>query len=91
MPVGLHVKSGRRATAGGGTGVREAADELFLMTDLFPATTRLPMVIWVGPSYSTRAGMAQSGGKQSFAALDRSDAVVPQADLSATRNPEFIH
>src|SRR6516162_4187664 len=57
----------------GGTGVRETADELFLMTDLFPATTGLPMVIWVGPSYSTnggsgairpgltRAGMAQSG------------------------------
>jgi hypothetical protein len=29
----------------------EAADELFLMTDLFLATTGLPMVIWVGPSY----------------------------------------
>jgi hypothetical protein len=62
----------------GGTGVRETADELFLMTDLFPATTGLPMVIWVGPSYSTnggsgairpgltRAGMAPSGGKPSF-------------------------
>jgi len=59
MPVGSHVKSGRRATAGGGTGVREAADELFLMTDLFPATTGLPMVIWVGPSYPM-AARAQS-------------------------------
>ena len=27
------------------------ADELFLMTNLFPATTGLPMVVWVGPSY----------------------------------------
>src|SRR5258706_10146014 len=26
-------------------------DELFLMTNLYPATTGLPMVIWVGPSY----------------------------------------
>jgi hypothetical protein len=60
MPVGSHVKSAGRATAGGGTGVREAADELFLMTDLFPATTGLPMAIWVGPSYSTNGGSAQS-------------------------------
>jgi hypothetical protein len=29
----------------------DAADELFLMTNLFPATTGLPMVVWVGPSY----------------------------------------
>ena len=29
----------------------EAEDELFLMTNLYPATTGLPMVIWVGPSY----------------------------------------
>jgi hypothetical protein len=29
----------------------EAADELFLMTNLYPASTGLPMVIWVGPSY----------------------------------------
>jgi hypothetical protein len=29
----------------------EAADELFLMTNLFPDDTGLPMVIWVGPSY----------------------------------------
>jgi hypothetical protein len=35
-------------------GVSEAADELFLMTNLFPATTGLPMVIWVGPSYGVR-------------------------------------
>jgi hypothetical protein len=32
----------------------EAADELFLMTNLFPVTTGLPMVIWVGPSYGAR-------------------------------------
>jgi hypothetical protein len=32
----------------------EAADELFLMTDLSPATTGLPMVIWFGPSYGAR-------------------------------------
>ena len=32
----------------------EAGDELFLMTNLFPATTGLPMVIWVGPSYGAR-------------------------------------
>ncbi len=29
----------------------EIADELFLMTNLWPADTGLPMVIWVGPSY----------------------------------------
>jgi hypothetical protein len=29
----------------------EAADELFLMTNLYPASTGLPMVVWVGPSY----------------------------------------
>jgi hypothetical protein len=29
----------------------EVADELFLMTNLFPADTGLPMVVWVGPSY----------------------------------------
>jgi hypothetical protein len=29
----------------------EVADELFLMTNLYPASTGLPMVIWVGPSY----------------------------------------
>jgi hypothetical protein len=28
-----------------------ADDELFLMTNLYPASTGLPMVIWVGPSY----------------------------------------
>ena len=27
------------------------ADELFLMTNLYPATTGLPMVIWIGPGY----------------------------------------
>jgi hypothetical protein len=35
----------------GKTGMSEAADELFLMTNLYPVTTGLPMVIWVGPSY----------------------------------------
>jgi len=32
----------------------EAEDELFLMTNLYPATTGLPMVIWVGPSYGAQ-------------------------------------
>src|SRR5437588_10367927 len=47
-------RSCRRA---GGEGMSElgrggtTADELFLMTNLFPATTGLPMVVWVGPSY----------------------------------------
>jgi hypothetical protein len=30
------------------------ADELFLMTNLYPASTGLPMVVWVGPSYGAR-------------------------------------
>jgi hypothetical protein len=29
----------------------EISDDLLLMTNLYPATTGLPMVIWVGPSY----------------------------------------
>src|SRR6266446_5662471 len=29
----------------------ELADELLLMTNLYPVSTGLPMVIWVGPSY----------------------------------------
>ena len=29
-------------------------DELFLMTNLYPATTGLPMVIWVGPNYGAQ-------------------------------------
>lgn len=32
----------------------EIEDELFLMTNLWPATTGLPMVIWVGPSYGAQ-------------------------------------
>jgi hypothetical protein len=32
----------------------EVADELFLMTNLYPASTGLPMVIWVGPSYGAQ-------------------------------------
>ena len=29
----------------------DIADELFLMTNLYPASTGLPMVVWVGPGY----------------------------------------
>jgi len=29
-------------------------DELLLMTNLYPASTGLPMVIWVGPSYGAQ-------------------------------------
>jgi hypothetical protein len=29
-------------------------DNLFLITNLYPATTGLPMVIWVGPSYGAQ-------------------------------------
>jgi len=29
-------------------------DDLLLMTNLYPASTGLPMVIWVGPSYGVR-------------------------------------
>jgi hypothetical protein len=32
----------------------DIAEELFLMTNLYPATTGLPMVVWVGPSYGAR-------------------------------------
>jgi len=32
----------------------DAGDELFLMTALAPASTGLPMVIWVGPSYGAQ-------------------------------------
>jgi hypothetical protein len=32
----------------------EASDELFLMTNLYPASTGLPMVIWIGPSYGAQ-------------------------------------
>jgi hypothetical protein len=32
----------------------EIADELFLMTNLSPRTTGLPMVVWAGPGYSAR-------------------------------------
>lgn len=34
--------------------MNEVEDELFLMTNLYPATTGLPMVIWVGPRYGTQ-------------------------------------
>jgi hypothetical protein len=36
------------------TGMSEAAEELLLMTNLYPASTGLPMVIWVGPRYGAR-------------------------------------
>jgi hypothetical protein len=32
----------------------EVEDELFLMTNLYPVSTGLPMVIWVGPSYGAQ-------------------------------------
>ncbi len=32
----------------------EVEDDLFLMTNLYPATTGLPMVIWVGPRYGAQ-------------------------------------
>jgi hypothetical protein len=32
----------------------EATDKLFLMTNLYPASTGLPMVVWVGPSYGAQ-------------------------------------
>jgi hypothetical protein len=34
--------------------VSQAAEELFLMTNLYPVSTGLPMVVWVGPSYGAR-------------------------------------
>jgi hypothetical protein len=34
--------------------VSDAAEALFLMTNLYPASTGLPMVIWVGPRYGAR-------------------------------------
>jgi hypothetical protein len=34
--------------------MNEVEDELFLMTNLYPATTGLPMVIWVGPRYGAQ-------------------------------------
>ena len=46
----------------------EVADELFLMTNLYPASTGLPMVIWVGPSYGAphdvRIKVSQTHGQQ---------------------------
>jgi hypothetical protein len=32
----------------------EAAEAMFLMINLYPASTGLPMVVWVGPSYGAR-------------------------------------
>ena len=32
-------------------GLVTEADDLMLMTNLYPRTTGLPMVVWVGPSY----------------------------------------
>jgi hypothetical protein len=38
----------------GEVSMTEIDEELFLMTNLYPATTGLPMVIWVGPSYGAQ-------------------------------------
>jgi hypothetical protein len=32
----------------------EVVDDLLLMTNLYPVSTGLPMVIWVGPSYGAQ-------------------------------------
>ena len=44
------------------------ADDLDLMTNLYPRTTGLPMVIWVGPSYgaphAARINVMQTHGQQ---------------------------
>ena len=46
----------------------ENLDDLDLMTNLYPRTTGLPMVIWVGPSYgaghSARIKVMQRHGQQ---------------------------
>jgi hypothetical protein len=46
----------------------DAADELALMTNLYPRSTGLPMVIWVGPSYGAphdvRIKVMQAHGQQ---------------------------
>ena len=46
----------------------ETTDDLDLMTNLYPRTTGLPMVIWVGPSYgaghSARIKVMQRHGQQ---------------------------
>jgi hypothetical protein len=46
----------------------ELEDELFLMTNLYPATTGLPMVIWVGPRYGVphdvRIKVSQTHGQR---------------------------
>jgi hypothetical protein len=34
--------------------MNEIEDDLFLMTNLYPRTTGLPMVIWVGPRYGAQ-------------------------------------
>ena len=46
----------------------ELTDELFLMTNLYPRTTGLPMVIWVGPRYGAphdvRIKVSQAHGQR---------------------------
>ena len=46
----------------------DIADELALMTNLYPRSTGLPMVIWVGPSYEAphdvRIKVMQAHGQQ---------------------------
>ena len=50
-------------------------DELFLMTNLFPATSGLPMVVWVGPSYGAphdvRIKVMQAHGTRMDPAISR--------------------
>jgi uncharacterized protein DUF4160 len=46
----------------------DAGDELFLMTNLYPRTTGLPMVIWLGPRYGAsqdvRIKVSQTHGQR---------------------------
>jgi hypothetical protein len=64
-------------------------DDLDLMTNLYPRTTGLPMVVWVGPSYgaghSARVKVMQRHGQQ----MDPSDLAVvalqPQPHVVAGR------
>jgi hypothetical protein len=48
--------------------ITDIEDELFMMTNLFPATTGLPMVVWVGPGYGlphdVRIKVMQSHGNR---------------------------
>jgi hypothetical protein len=50
------------------SGASDIDDDLDLMTNLYPRTTGLPMMIWVGPSYGTphdaRIKVIQTNGQQ---------------------------